>query len=360
MSEGTLIQWTNATINFWWGCTEVSPACRLCYAREWAKYTSKNLFGFRVEWGNGKPRGERLEAARREALKLNAKAEKSGQRMLVFANSMADWLDAEVPVEWLAFMLQTLHDTPYLTWQLLTKRPENWAARIEAVLQMIEAAPTWNAAKADAPEVRLRNFLADWFVLRRSPVNVWIGVTAEDQPRADRRIAELVKIPAKVRFLSCEPLLERIDLHFAEASDGEVFPFPVVPPVEEPTGKLHWVIAGGESGGSKASPAKPTHPDWARSLRDQCAAAGVPFFWKQWGEWKPVSEGGDDWVESLYKANRIGRQCTVPSHVLHRDGSQHSHLDRGAFALGAMTMFCVGKKNSGNLLDGVEHNAFPA
>lgn len=135
--------------------------------------------------------------------------------------------------------------------------------------------------------------------------------------------------------------------------------------------KPDWIIVGGESGPD----ARPMHPAWARSIRDQCAGAGVPFFFKQWGEWKPICEMPEDQMHACYRSNRkakgsedqdimdemYGRTCVVDSTVLHSDGTQHDAFASMTFAAGsgAMTMFAIGKKTAGRLLDGVEHNEFP-
>lgn len=136
--------------------------------------------------------------------------------------------------------------------------------------------------------------------------------------------------------------------------------------------RLHWVICGGESGPQ----ARPMHPDWVRSLRNQCAEAGVPFLFKQWGEWRPICEGQYDWYDSLYRSNRIaaagenqasvdelfGRTCTVPQTVLHTDGQHCGILDDGAwqYGRGPMLAFRVGKKAAGRMLDGKTHTEYPA
>lgn len=295
MSENSKIEWTRATVNFWWGCTEVSPACAHCYAREWAKFTSRSLFGEVVKWGDGAPRGERLQAARDEALKLDRQAMKAGQRWRVFANSMSDWLDDQVPAHWLAWLLETILRTPHLDWQLLTKRPQNWESRMREVAAM--RVPGEEGVYGLGIEVA-EKWLGKW-----APKNVWMGTTVEDQTRADERIPALLAIPAKVRFLSCEPLLGPVDLNTSEKGG------PIAP--------VDWVICGGESGPKS----RPMHPDWARSLRDQCAA-GVPFLFKQWGD-----------------VNEIG--CGLPGNFRYEAGLR------------------VGAKKGGRLLDGIVHNAFP-
>lgn len=337
MSKNTKIEWSHHTINFWWGCTEVSPACTHCYAREWARYTSTRLFGRLVTWGKGQMRAERLERARMEALALDRKAKKSGQRFLVFANSMADWLDDEVPAAWLAHMLETIRLTPNLTWQLLTKRPENFEARVNEAFDHSHG-DGWQSlwTQGDPPE------------------NVWIGTTVEDQTRADQRIPALLKIPAKVRYLSCEPLLGPVDL--LEVCNGAYFQNPLTGSrwhdaengaTDREGERIHWVIAGGESG--KATDIKPSNPQWFRQLRSQCVANGVPFFFKQWGEWVatdaiPLSSPlrsmpckGTGYVDYKGKLWPVD-QAPCSSYLVRR----------------------VGTHNSGNLLDGVEHREFPA
>jgi protein gp37 len=162
--------------------------------------------------------------------------------------------------------------------------------------------------------------------------NVWLGTSAEDQQRADERIPLLLQTPAAVRFVSLEPLLGPIDLMSIEAP--------------ETRNVLDWVICGGESGPH----ARPMHPDWARSLRDQCAAAGVPFFFKQWGEWRPPGP------TSEYDTG--GHVPGLPrALIISQDGTVH-HFGETA-GDGAKSMLRVGKRAAGRLLDGKEHNAMP-
>lgn len=274
--ENSKISWCDHTSNFWIGCTKVSPACENCYAE-----TLMDKRFHRVQWGAGKPRVERLEAARAECLKWERKAVKTGVRPHVFVNSLSDWLDPEVPIAWLAFLLETILLCPTLDFLLLTKRPENFGDRLRNFTAIhYGESLAWMCAKWLDGEV---------------PTNVWGGATVENQEQADNRIPELLKIPARVRFLSCEPLLGPIDLQHVYMIGGgsavSVNPLTGArnngPSMALLTGgpmyypKINWVICGGESGPN----ARPMHPDWARSLRVQCKAAGVPFFFKQWGEW---------------------------------------------------------------------------
>jgi protein gp37 len=315
--KNTTIEWTDHTLNFWWGCTKVSPACQHCYAEQVAKIFGRRIFGSVPEWGPGKPRQQRLEKARQEALALNRQAEKSGTRPRVFVNSMSDWLDDEVPIEWLAYLLETIALCPNLDFQLLTKRPENWRPRITQVSGCYDL-NTDAGRKAWA-------YSAEWYVAEKAPPNIWIGTTVEDQQRANERIPQLLRIPAKIRFLSCEPLLGSVVLLPRELI-GPLEPREA-PSLTEP--RIHWVICGGESG----SKARPMHPDWARILRDQCQAAGVPFFFKQWGEWSPcpIGDGPDLVTDTVFKKG--------PSH----DGQ----------------VWRIGKTTAGRLLDGREWNELP-
>lgn len=282
--NNTKIEWCDHTVNFWWGCTKVSPACAHCYAERFAGFVGKRLFGQPVKWGDGQPRAERLEAARKEALRIQAEAatfaQEHGRRPRVFINSMSDWLDDQVPVEWLAYLLETLHLCPAVDFLLLTKRPENWQRRVESVLHYLDRHDSFAQHTGG-----LYVFLANWIGVmggpqRFNPANLWIGTTVEDQERADQRIPLLLDIPAKVRFLSCEPLLGPVYFRLIKRLMASFN--------SSPYGwhnwlrrRLHWVIAGGESGHG----ARMSHPDWFRSLRDQCRDTGVPFFFKQWGEW---------------------------------------------------------------------------
>lgn len=262
-----------------------------------------------------------------EPFKWNKDAEKAGERRRVFCASMADvFEDNEALEPWRAALWLIIQQTPHLDWQLLTKRPENIA----------------------------RFLPADW---GNGYPNVWLGTTAENQEYADKRIPHLLAVPAVVRFLSCEPLLGPIDFHRVEVAASDAIDpewrdgrrgQPIVsvlgdrdPEWEREPG-IHWVIAGGESGGG----ARPMHINWARSLRDQCAAAGVAYFFKQWGEWAPTH-----W-----------RDLTA-TQGMRSDSGHITTLARGGERTQAAPIWSaikrVGKHNAGRLLDGVTHDAFP-
>lgn len=272
--QNTKIEWATHTFNPWIGCTKVSPGCAHCYAE-----ARDQRFAAGIHWGKGAPRQRTSESNWKQPLRWNAEAAKTGIRPRVFCASLADWLDDDVPADWLADLTNIIWRTPNLDWLLLTKRPENWRERLIAARGVMFADPLDVADHIDR-----------W--LDGNPWrNVWIGTTVEDQMRADERIPLLLDIPAGVRFLSCEPLLGPVNLLqigvAGEEDDHILFPLAGEIAFEGcnepvPCEGIHWVICGGESGKN----ARPMHPDWARSLRGQCQVAGVPFFFKQWGEYR--------------------------------------------------------------------------
>lgn len=276
MGTETAIAWTDHTFNPWMGCLKVSPGCEHCYAETLVK----GRFKLPV-WGPPKTTDRKHTSVSnwKQPLTWNRAAAKAGVRDRVFCASLADVFEDHAQVApWRAELFALIEVTPHLDWQLLTKRPEN-----------------------------LRRFLPpSW--LDKPRANVWLGTTVEDQRRANERIPHLLATPASVRFLSCEPLLEAVDLgafevradhHFRDAlskRNGRWGTCAACPRVEgavfpercEFTGRydhqlqppgIHWLIAGGESGPG----ARPFDLAWARSLRDQCKSAGVAYFCKQVG-----------------------------------------------------------------------------
>ncbi len=241
MAADSKIEWTDHTFNPWVGCTKLSPACDNCYAEGWAKRAGRS------ELWDGRGARDRTTAANwRGPVKWDADAAAAGVCAKVFCASLADVFDnhREIQPEWRTDLWALIRATPNLDWLLLTKRPQNIAKMLPL---------DWGAG---------------WS-------NVWLGTTVENQTEADRRIPLLLATPAAKRFLSCEPLLGPVDIRWTEVT---------VP-------GLDWVIAGGESGPN----ARPMHPDWARSLRDQCAATDVAFFMKQMGgKRKPFADIPDD------------------------------------------------------------------
>lgn len=221
MTTNSAISWTDHTFSPWWGCARISPGCARCYADTLAS-----------RWGNElwRRHGERRpvsDATWRNPVRWNREAEAAGKPALVFCASMADVFEGRTDLDPMRDRLWDLIDrTPWLRWQLLTKRPENVAA-------MVPWGDSW-------------------------PSNVWIGTSVEDQRRAAERIPVLRMVPAAVRFLSVEPLLESVRLDL----DG-----------------VNWCITGGESGAH----ARLCEVDWLRSVRDQCAEADIPLWVKQLG-----------------------------------------------------------------------------
>lgn len=269
MSEQTKIQWTDSTFNPWIGCTKVIPA----------------------NWSLPK--------------RWNAAAEKSGNQHRVFCASLADWLDDEVPIEWLADLLQLIYETPHLNWLMLTKRPENF--NIRTLSAAIHLAGFRDGQTGNAPIAECQSsieMVGGWSKWETFPKNVWIGASVENQEMADRRIPELIKIPAEVRFLSVEPMLGPIDLsrwlYRGQIRCTEPYcSFNYSPPdckTCRGTGwqyvrpAIHWVIFGGESGPS----ARPCNLEWIREGARQCREAGIKVFVKQ-------LKGGDmaEWPEDL-------------------------------------------------------------
>ena len=233
--KDTAIEWTDHTFNPWYGCARVSPGCMNCYAETLMADRYK-----KVEWGPGRARVRTSKAYWNGPSKWDREAAAAGVRACVFCASLADVFDPEVSDEWRGDLYRLIRSTPNLDWLLLTKRPEHAAAWVAS-------------AGGHYP-------------------NVWIGVSVEDQQRADERIPILLTIPAVVRFLSVEPMLGPVDLRqWTLAEHGRRF-------IGAKPG-IDWVICGGESGKG----ARRMDPAWAESVRDQCVAAGVPFFFKQWG-----------------------------------------------------------------------------
>jgi protein gp37 len=288
MAENSKIEWTDHTFNPWTGCMKVSPGCDHCYAEGWSKRAGAKV----GKWGAGAARVRTSAANWNLPYKWNAKAQAERRRYRVFCASLADVFDNEVPAEWRADLFWLIQHTPQLDWLLLTKRIGNAAEMMRDAMATIDP-------MAEEP-IPLHN--------------VWLGATVVNQEEADRDIPKLDATPAAVRFLSVEPMLGPI-----EGAPGWLWG----------TGSrngIDWVICGGESGPG----ARPMQPEWARSLRDQCKAAGVPFLFKQWGEYAPHVQTVDA------EAHRI---------VIH-------HLETG--------MARIGKKMAGRVLDGVTHDGYPA
>lgn len=233
MSSSTGIEWTEMTWNPVTGCDRVSPGCDHCYAQTLAKRLK----------AMGNPRYQRDGRVRTSGpgfgltMHWDKLEEPSGRKRptMFFVNSMSDLFHDGVSTEFIDRVFDVMASTPQHTYQILTKRPRR---------------------------------MASYSSRRNVPSNVWLGTSVENQEWADKRLPLLLDVPVRVRFLSCEPLLGPIDLSAW---------------IEH----LSWVIVGGESGPGF----RLMDPDWARVLRDQCAAASVPYFFKQWGGRTPKAGG---------------------------------------------------------------------
>ncbi len=275
MGFNSNIEWCDHTFNPWIGCTKISPACDNCYAEAMMDKRFK-----RVSWGAKQPRKRTSKRSWREPLKWDRAAAENGLRYRVFCASLADVFDNSVPADWQEDLWQLIRETPNLDWLLLTKRPQNIAKML--------------------PD--------DW---GHGYANVWLGTTVENQKEAERRIPVLCEIPCRLRFLSCEPLLSTLNLEpignalfdrskaIREAMRGPALLSKDQADAEIAHPQIHWVIAGGESGQDSRS----SHPSWFTSLRDQCRAAQVPFFFKQWGDWVP----GEFTDHGEWAMNKVGK-----------------------------------------------------
>jgi protein gp37 len=313
MGENSKIEWCDHTMNFWVGCTKVSAACDFCYAETWAKRS-----GHPELWEGERRRTVPANWAKPHRWNLD-RLGTDQPRARVFTNSLADFFDNQVPVQWRREAWHMIDQTPNLHWLILTKRPQN----IAKMLPEQDAGYTkpWGGGWA----------------------NVWLGTTCENQEVADRNIPVLLAVPAAMRFVSLEPLLGPIDLVQCKAVTIET-------PGMEPAGRIDWTIVGGESGPH----ARPMHPDLVRSLRDQCAAAGVAFFFKQWGEWLGGEANRDQAAGPMHSY----RRCDNGSFDWPRIRASHSFDHKDPWS-GNVCAKNIGKQAAGRLLDGIEHNAIP-
>ena len=314
MGQNSKIEWCNHTFNPWYGCTKVSAGCANCYAETMMDKRFK-----KVTWGKGQKRILTDVANWKLPLRWDKKASTANFRALakgfdnvskaftpewkdkrvkfnrpkVFCASLADVFDEEVSDDWRYRLFALIQQTQNLDWLILTKRPKNALRFIREYLDKIVGSKTI--------------FL-----------NLWIGTSVENQAAADERIPLLLQLPAAKRFLSMEPLLGPVDFYKTSARmPVKDHPWRNAPILTD----IDWVIVGGESG----KQARPMHPEWVRSIRDQCQAAKVKFFFKQWGEW-------------------------YPNYLLNEDRSRDEST---------MWLDKIGKEKSGRLLDDVEYNDMP-
>jgi protein gp37 len=347
MADGTAIEWTDATWNPLRGCTRVSEGCRNCYAEVMAA-----RFSGPGQWGEGLATMTRVHHSGKIDHRWTGKVVLVEQQLdqplrwkrprRIFVNSTSDLFHESVPDEWIDRIFAVMALAPQHTFQVLTKRPERMQQYLDCIDAEFHAGPDDLNERFGEHCVQLSGdpCAAGWFEdhVNWPLPNVWLGTSIEDQATADARIPHLLDTPAAVRFLSAEPLLGPVDLTMVPSH--KIAPTVTIM-INATTGedgaggkraRLDWVIGGGESGPG----ARPMHADWARSLRDQCEAAGVAFFYKQAGEWLHETQAtSDQW-------NPIGA------------AARNIHLwDDGTMSLR------IGKKAAGRLLDGREWNQMP-
>jgi protein gp37 len=337
MAGKSAIEWTEQTWNPIVGCSIVSPGCINCYAMKEAY-----RFGFNPQLqryhgltknvnGNAVWTGKLAIAP--DSTFLQPRKRKTPTTY--FVNSMGDLFHEDCHDDCIDRVFAVMALSPQHTFQVLTKRAERMRGYMSdpTVFARIHSA-AWSMLI----DRNLHISPPDW------PLpNVWLGVSTERQQEADERIPLLLQTPAAVSFISAEPLLGPIDLigTFARFQDDPVAKRLCAVPLGRQL--LDWVIVGGESG----TGARPMHPAWARSLRDQCLAAGMPFFFKQWGEWAPSTP-------DQAKGNPRSGWRTIKAHP-HVARAEELYPEAGAEFIEHF-----GKKAAGRLLDGVEHNGFPA
>lgn len=293
MAKNSNIEWTDHTFNPWEGCQKVGPGCDHCYAEA---RNARFAGGQAANWGPYAPRRRTSAANWRKPLAWNAAHAEffsmHGRRQRVFCASLADVFDNAVDPTWRYELATLILATPNLDWLLLTKRIGNAGKMLATMFQ------------------------------DGMPDNVWIGATVVNQEEADRDIPKLLGMPARIRFLSMEPLLGAVDIRsylapsFPNCSGFEQGAHMeagycgrcaghVDDPIHDPMLRdvIDWVIVGGESGAH----ARPLLAEWAQDLRDQCQAVGVPFFFKQWGEWrKQLKANPSD--STTEPAQRVGKK----------------------------------------------------
>lgn len=318
MGDRSTIEWTDATWNPVTGCTKVSQGCKHCYAeREWPRLTKLVPSYIGRDFTDVRTHADRLDQPLRW---------KKPRR--VFVNSMSDLFHDDVPFEFIDRVFSVMALAPQHTFQVLTKRTRRMREYMNS-----------GGRAAEVFDLVRNSELGYWAGGNKLPPlswplpNVWLGASVEDRHAADVRIVELLATTAAVHWISAEPLLGAIDLwELAANSLHKIDGGP----------KIDWVVVGGESGQN----ARPMHPQWARDLRDQCAAEGVPFLFKQWGEW-----GNDGRIPMLVSIHE-------KSHFLTLDGKQWAGPSQ-CCPKGTAAMLRIGKKAAGRLLDGVLHDSYP-
>lgn len=364
MGDRTSIEWTGAswtpirarhkaTLKLGWHCRHASPGCGNCYAEAMNKRLGTGL--------PFKPGHEKdIEVYLDEKMLLAPLKWKKPRK--IFVCSMTDLFADFVPDEWIDRMFAVMALCPQHTFQVLTKRSkrmreyccyQNRSKKVgKAIIGfLVQEKIKWVISDGNYPfsdedgqEEDGEPALHSWPLS-----NLWLGVSAEDQSAADERIPDLLATPAAVRFVSAEPLLGPIDFGMIPPFTKEAESMGVrLQSLRHGTKySVHWIIVGGESGAK----ARPMHPDWARSIRDQCKAAGTAFFFKQWGEWAPGENCNHAVTRTEYTASWIGDGWFFDSLT--------PAISQSTWADDELYLYRIGKKRAGRHLDGVIHDAMP-
>lgn len=342
MGDKSKIEWTDAswtpirarnkvTGRVGWHCEHATPGCENCYSETLNRRLGTGLLF--------KP-GHRKDVEMFLDEKMLTQPLRWQRPRMIFVCSMTDLFADFVPDEWLDQVFAVMALAPQHVFQVLTKRIDRMWGYIRSKKRK---APEW----VSLPEIGGKVLLP---YEGGVPTNVWIGVSVEDQRRADERIPALLDTPAAVRWISAEPLLGPVDLtniwpDGTASMDALVGRASHSLGMVERTACLDWVVAGGESGPG----ARPMHPSWARDLRDQCAATGVAFHFKQWGAWSPSDLDASD---------------SSPHGWLSPDGTlvRGDILDvkRSPCEKPCRLMYQIGKRAAGRLLDGRTHDEWPS
>ncbi|MFD6534870.1 phage Gp37/Gp68 family protein [Streptomyces goshikiensis] len=386
----TEIEWADATWSPILGCTRVSSGCDGCYAIRTAHIRAhhpnpKIAAAFE---GLTHQTGDRLDWTGRVNVLSGRLTEPMRRRTPLkwFVNSQSDLFHEQIPDEAIAAILAVVALTPRHTYQVLTKRHGRMRALLSspAFRELCEQAEARLVADESTPGLaryEREQYATRWWSSFSEPLpNLWLGVSVEDQKAADMRIPALLATPAAVRWISAEPLIGPIDLwgktdrfgarrrltYWLDGRPGWGEPERTSTGMEMcsmVTGpRLDWVVAGGESGPG----ARPAHPNWFRSLRDQCAHSGVPYLFKQWGQWSPQAPRDAD--GRIVRGPRGQGVTLADDGTVYRpgdldpDGLRHREaLDAGHDLPGCLAqLYSVGKKQAGRELDGRRHDGYPA
>ena len=359
------IAWTEETWNPLRGCSRVSAGCMNCYAEGIA---ARFCGAGQPYEGTINPETKRWNGTIKLVPEKLAEPLRWQRPRMVFVNSMSDLFHEDVPDEFIDKVFAVMALAKQHTFQVLTKRPERMLEYFKSFRSPEAEARGWNVCAWASEQLGMGGHEEQIAQTPKGLPNVWLGVTVENQEAADERIPLLLQTPAAVRWVSMEPLLGAVNLRQIPVDCGGMLDS--LRGIDTAlqchyVGKLDWVVVGGESGPH----ARPMHPDWARSLRDQCAAAGVPFLFKQWGEFETCyhKSGGEPvfrqfdtferWVNKASTWVNGGICLDTDGRELKNGGDMMRARDEGKFPV--TIMHRVGKKNAGRLLDGVQHDGYP-